>query len=128
MNAEQSLKINIGFVHDVKCLCFINQCIQSFDVVKAAMRQQYKGWDSCFNIIKRMQFYRSFVFAERCSPKHTKAKINCGGVKGINVSFNNGLEILVCCYGIFSQVDQLIGKVLINAVIPLFISICQVIA
>lgn len=69
-----------------------------------------------------MYFDTTFAFAKLCPPKHRKAEVNGCGIERIDVAVepeNRGYTFAPCL------VNQVIGKLLEDAVISVLIGSCQ---
>ena len=64
MHLVETLKIQVGSIHDVNCTGFENQMIEHIDVVNLSIGDPDESWNIATKIQQRVKFDRRFGFSK----------------------------------------------------------------
>jgi len=95
------------------------------DIMQKAIANQNKCGHLGLNIKLRMHFNSSLGLSERSPPKHTQAKINGGGINGINITCHINIKI-VWAADLPCLVNQQVGKISEDLPVAIFIGIGKI--
>ena len=95
MHSVESGKVEVASIHDVDGSSFHKEIVENVDVVDLPMGDEDERWDTAPQVQQCVQFHGPFSLAEPGPREERQAKIDNGGIEGVDCLIEIHAEALV---------------------------------